>query len=148
MNYYFDDPQRVDELRKILNEWLGTPFRHACGMKKLGVDCIHMVKGVMAEIGIESPSVPKYSKDWYMNSSKDILLEGLTKVKRLELQEHGTTPQSGDIIIFRFGHIDSHIAIYCDGELYHSVVGVGAIKSSSRDPHFRHRIQKVFRVKA
>jgi len=147
MSYFFDDYEKVEALRKTLKEWLGTPFRHHAGVKGLGTDCLHMVKGVTEELGIRSPKIPKYPKDWHQHQHKDMMIEGLDSAKTLELQPD-INPRNGDVVVFKFGNVNSHVAIYCDGMLYHAVFASGVICSSYKDAYFQSRIRRVYRVKA
>jgi hypothetical protein len=32
--YYFEDIEKQKDLKKVLDEWLDTPFRHHCGLKE------------------------------------------------------------------------------------------------------------------
>lgn len=37
--------------------WLGTPFRHQSAMKGVACDCVGLIRGVAAEVGLFSPDV-------------------------------------------------------------------------------------------
>jgi len=147
MRYYFDDPERQKELKAVLESWLGTPFRHAAMVKKAGVDCIHFVKGALDETGVRTPKVPKYPKDWHIHQTENLMINGLNGAGCFELQPD-VNPKNGDIIVFHYGKVESHVAIFFEGNLYHALSGASVVKSDYKEQFLRSKVRKVYRVKA
>jgi hypothetical protein len=82
VKYYFEEIEKQKQLKKILDEWLNTPFRHHCGVKGLGCDCIHFVACVLDELGIlilTKKTIPDYPKDWHLHNTRELLEEGIIK---------------------------------------------------------------------
>ena len=78
--WYFEPIERQLKLKASIDSWIGTPFRHRCGVKGLqgGVDCIHFVAEVFKEVGlIDHYEVPKYAKDWHLHKTGERLLLGV-----------------------------------------------------------------------
>lgn len=42
--------------------WIGTPWHHHACVKGVGVDCVHLIVGVLDELGIPRPDIPPYDR--------------------------------------------------------------------------------------
>jgi len=129
MKYYFEDTNKQKELKVILDEWLGTPFRHRCAVKGEGADCIHFVAAVLDELGIldfNLVKIPDYAPDWHLHNTREMLLENVKKHLNVEVVPIGNN-KNGDIILSHFGKAASHSSIYFDDHLYHALNGVGVV---------------------
>ena len=145
MKYFFEPIERQQKLRQILQSWLGTPYRHWAGIKGLGADCIHFVARVLEEMGLGPFSIPRYPKDWHLNRSDELLLEGI--LRHLRVEDVGfESPENGDIILFRFGKAASHSAIYCDGRIYQAVTDIGVERTDWHDRMWHKRKAYGFRI--
>lgn len=148
MANYFDDPEKQQELQRILDTWIGTPYRHHCGVKGLGADCIHFVARVFEELGVlkwRKGIVPDYPRDWHMHNTRELLMERLLKefnVVAVDLNN----PMNGDILLSHYGKAASHAAIYCGGYVYQSVENIGVCKIHFSDQKFRQQMKYAFRV--
>lgn len=146
---FFRTPERVQALSKELSAWEGTPFRHRCGVKGLGVDCIHMVCHVLINLGAVPANimrhVPGYPRDWHLHKRNTLLQDMIEKhldVRQVPIAEM----KDGDIVIYRFGRSNSHAAIYCGGKIYQAVEGSGVTRSSASDKQWNKRIRRVYRL--
>lgn len=151
MIYYFEDPEKQRALERILEEWVGTPFRHHCGVKGRGVDCIHFGVRVLEETGavpVRSWGIPKYVKDWHLHNAKELLYEGLCASGRFIELPMDTEKMNGDVILYKFGRVTSHLAIYCNGHVYNSVTNLGVLKMNIQDQGILARPTHLMRVKA
>jgi cell wall-associated NlpC family hydrolase len=150
MGYYFDDPAKRVELKRILDEWLGTPYRHHCGVKGLGCDCIHFVARVFEEMGVlkwRKNLIPDYPRDWHLHNTRERLLERL--VKELPVTEVDLAmPTDGDIILSHYGQAASHAAIYFGGRVSQSVDTIGVVRISFSDKIFRRQMKYAYRLTA
>ena len=147
---YFDDPAKQLELKRILGEWLGTPFRHHCGVKGLGCDCIHFVARVFEEMGRlkwRKNLIPDYPKDWHLHNTRELLLERL--IKELPVVPADlAAPMNGDILLSHYGQAASHAAIYFDGHVYQAVNDIGVCRICFSDSVFRRQMKFAYRLTA
>jgi len=147
---YFESMDNLNRLRQVLDEWIGTPFRHACGVKGRGTDCIHFVLRIMEETGAVPPGAIKvkpYAKDWHLHNSQELLVEGIRTSRRCtELPCNQSLYRDGDIILFRFGRVSSHAAIYCNGSVYNSINGIGVVRLHFKDSSILEIPTHLFRV--
>ena len=129
MKYYFETEERQKQLGKIINSWLGTPFRHRCAVKGMGADCLGFVVGVLKELGIlrQDFIVPEYAPDWPLHKSNELLLSGMKKTLNIEIVKLEDI-MNGDLCLYRFGKASSHIGIYYDNYLYHSITELSVMK--------------------
>ena len=146
--YYFEGIEEQNKLKTILDEWLNTPFRHHCGVKGLGCDCIHFVACVLDELGIlilTKKTIPDYPKDWHLHNTRELLEEGIIKnlnVEKISL----SNPVNGDLICSHFGTAASHAGIYFDGYIYQALNGIGVRKINFNDKKFRKRMRFAYRI--
>lgn len=146
--FYFEDKGRQDRLKEILESWVGTPYRHHCGVrgKAGGTDCIQFVGRVMEEMGVlKNPKFPWYPFDWHLHRKEERLLEGILKALPV-VEVDKDAPMNGDIFLFRFGHVSSHAAVWFDGHYYKAVVGTGVIKTHWKDPQWFKRRSHCLRI--
>jgi cell wall-associated NlpC family hydrolase len=114
----------ADRLKKILNSYLGTPYRWG-GMTRAGVDCSGLVGLVFRELnGVALP-----------RSAGDLMNIG-SAVETADLR-------SGDLVFFRwgfFGRVD-HVGIYTgEGNFVHASSSHGVIESSLNDAYYRSHL--------
>ncbi len=90
--------------------WLDTPFHHQARLKGVGVDCINLLAGVFAAVGLVPDVVlPAYAPDWHMHNDEQRFLAGLSQyADPLPLGEPGLP---GDVVMFRYGRHAAHGAI-------------------------------------
>ena len=150
MANYFADSEKQQELKRILDSWIGTPFRHHCGVKGLGCDCIHFVARVFEEIGIlrwRKGLIPDYPRDWHLHNTRELLLESLINESNV-IAADLDNPMNGDILLSHYGQAASHAGIYYGGYVYQAVDNVGVCKIVFSDRTFRRQMKYAFRVSA
>jgi len=121
-------PMSIPEFIRVLDSWLGTPFRHWASVKNRGADCVGFVIGVLIEARWIAPGrirIPHYPADWHLHSEKSLILEALRAAP-----EFAEVPldnlKTGDLVLFQFGKSASHIGFYIGGDyplIYHEVYG-------------------------
>ncbi len=145
---FFSDIDKQKDLKKILDEWLDTPFRHHCSIKGLGCDCIHFVACVLDELKIlilTKKTIPDYPRDWHLHNTRELLEEGIIKnlnVEKINL----SNPVNGDIICSHFGKAASHAGIYFDGYVYQALNDIGVRKINFNDKKFKKRMKFAYRI--
>lgn len=145
--YLFDDQENQKRLKEELEGWVGTPFRHWCGVKGEGCDCIHLVQRVLRQFGKGPLTVQHYTPDWHLHNTMELLFEGIAKtvdIERVSLEDLRT----GDIVLFKYGKTMSHCAWFVDGYLYHALYGSRVVKTTWRDKMWNKRARLAMRVKA
>jgi cell wall-associated NlpC family hydrolase len=102
--------QMEHERQAVVNEameWNGTPFHHGQKLKGVGVDCALLLAAVYSSVGlIEVPKVERYAANWFMHEKRERLEEVLQRYC-----QPTDTPQTGDIVTFRYGRSNSHAGI-------------------------------------
>lgn len=145
MNYFFNPKEKQDQLEKILYEWKGTPWRHWCGVKHLGTDCIHFLVRVLEELDFGPFTIPIYPRDWNLHHSGEDLLEHIkTQLNCIEVDM--ATPINGDIILFWFGKMSSHVGFYFDEHLFQAVTNIGVIRTHWMDQMWHKRKRYALRI--
>ena len=146
VTYYFEDLDKQKKLKGILDEWFGTPFRHHCGVKGLGCDCIHFAVRVCEELGLlVNVVIPEYPKDWHLHNTRELLEEGIIKnlnAEKIDL----SNPANGDLICSHFGKAASHAGIYFDGYVYQALNNIGIRRINFSDRKFKKRMQFAYRI--
>ena len=150
MKYYFENLEKQKQLKKILDEWIGTPFRHHCGVKGLGCDCIHFVGRVLEEVGLLSwkkDLIADYPSDWHLHNTRELLKEAIER--ELNVEEVGFDNLiNGDIILSHYGQASSHAAIYFDEHIYQAINDIGVCKTHISDRVFRRQMKFAYRILA
>ena len=148
-NWFFNKKENQEKLKKEVEEWVGTPFRHYAGVKKAGADCIHFAMKVYEAIGaIKDPmrGVKYYGHDWCHHTPEQKLRNGL--VVRPEFVEVGFGKEMiGDLVLYQFGRAASHCGIYIDGNVYQSINLVGVHRVLYKDTLWAKRRRFCFRIK-
>lgn len=140
MKWFFEDEDKIKILQSELDSWIRTPYRHMCGVKGLGCDCIHFVVRVFEnpELGVVSYGrvrVPKYNRDWHLHHTDELLYNALRSHPKLEEIYLGGYME-GDILLHKFGRAMSHSAIYSRGKIFHSMDKIGVTTADIDDPRF------------
>jgi len=154
---FFFSSSAQENLRRILVEWEGTPYRHHCGVKQGGADCIQFVGRVMQEAGaLEHYDFPEYPPDWHLHQTEERLLNGMLDLVRqgIAIAVDPDAPENGDVLLFGFGRkisrdsderVAAHSAIYLDGQLWQAVSGIGVLRTQYRDGQWYPRRRFAFR---
>lgn len=146
--YYFEKVENRKELERILERWLDTPFRHHCGVKDLGCDCVHFTACVFEELGVLKSCknlIPDYPRDWHLHNTRELLAEGIER--ELNVEKVGLTNlMDGDIVLSHYGKAASHSAIYFERLLYQALDRIGVCKINFSDRFFRKQMRFAYRL--
>ncbi len=134
--------------------WVGTPYIHQASRKKIGTDCLGLLRGIWRElIGPEPDTFRAYSPDWAETGGGEALLHGLERhLQRLDSE----VAKPGDILLFRM--LDrgpaKHLAILAtggvsepSGTIIHAYSGLSVCETCLSFPWIR-RIAGAFRLPA
>lgn len=147
MRDLFDNKEKQNKLKIILDSWEDTPFKHHCGVKNKGCDCIHFVARVFEELGLLTLNkVPDYPRDWHLHNTRELLSEAVIKYLSVE-KVNLNNLKNGDIILSHYGKASSHAAIYFDGYVYQSIINIGVCKINFEDRKFKKRMKFAYRIK-
>ncbi|MGR3485918.1 MAG: NlpC/P60 family protein [Paracoccaceae bacterium] len=91
--------------------WIGTPYRHGASVRGAGADCLGLIRGVWAQLGLPPmPPVPPYTPDWSEHDRR----ERLWDAARAHLTPRPLDdPRPGDVLLMRMapGAVAKHLAI-------------------------------------
>jgi cell wall-associated NlpC family hydrolase len=147
MKYFFEDPGQQKKLKAVLESWLNTPWRHKCGIKGLGCDCIHFGIRVYEQMGLvkwRDDLVPDYPQDWHLHNTRELLKEAIEREVQGEWVDKND-PMNGDVILTHYGKASSHAGIFFDGYVYQSITGIGVRKVRYKIKVFGGEIKYAFR---
>ena len=110
------------EREKVVREaltWLGTPYRICADVKGSGVDCGMLLVRVFVDTGICAPFDPRpYPEQWHLHQVAERYMGIVTHFAH----EVEPPPQRdllpGDLILFKYGKVFSHGAIFIGGPKY------------------------------
>ena len=145
MIFYFDDPNNVDKLVQALKDWHGTPWMFNARVKGQGADCSNYVAGVLIDCGARGKIIVPPHPNWYFIHKEDNrLLDGIIN---LGVEENNSSPNDGDLIMFKVGKSIAHIGIYYNKHIYHSLYKLGTSIISWNSRPWQRRKRFVFRLK-
>ena len=148
MKYYFEDEKKQKQLLAVLNEWIGTKYRHRASVKGMGCDCIGLPIGVLTEMGLlnlRKKDILEYAPDYHMHNTRSMLVESIIKhLKVVEITDGSF--MNGDILCFKFGKAAAHAGFWFNDYLYESVDKIGVIKTHFPNSQWKERLQHTFRM--
>lgn len=134
------------EIVAVTRAWIGTPYHHQASLKRVGADCLGLVRGVWRELyGRDAETPPAYSADWAQASKRETLLAAARRhLKPVAVLDE---MQPGDVLVFRF-RADlpaKHTGILVSpSAMVHAAEG-GPAAEVPLTPWWRRRIAGVFR---
>jgi NlpC/P60 family putative phage cell wall peptidase len=125
--------------------WIGTPYQHQASLKRVGCDCLGLVRGVWrAVIGAEPERAPPYAPDWAEAGSGEPLADAaarhLVAIDRNAFHE-------GDIVLFRWraNLAAKHAAIVTAQDMMVHAHDGAAVAEVALAPWWRRRLAYAFR---
>lgn len=119
---------REDVVREAL-AWAGTKFHDCAHVKGAGADCLGLLIGVCAAVGLIQDFEPDaYSPQWFQHHDEPRFLNGLAKYcRRVEVA------LPGDFEMFNLGRHAAHSAIIIDANsMVHAYKPAGRVILDSR----------------
>lgn len=135
--------QTRQHIIRVAMEWMGTPYHHHARIKGVGVDCVQFLVAVFEECQLVSVVVDGYAQDWHLHRSEEKYLDGIQQYAK-----ETTTPEPGDIAVFRFGRCVSHAGILLPdiSTVIHSFSGSGVIISALDGQELGGRLHSFWKV--
>ena len=139
-----------EEIVTEARSWIGTPWKHAQALKGVGCDCIGLVGGVAANVGI--------TDDWYTDASRAFKGYGrMPEAAKIAAGcERWMTPvafhalQLGDILVMRFEKEAQHFGILSQLHpryMIHAYAQARRVGENRIDEAWSQRIIAVYRFK-
>lgn len=100
-----------DDVVRAARGWIGTPYHHQASLRRVGADCLGLVRGVWRELyGCEAETAPAYTRDWAEASGRETMIEA---ARRHFAEVARVDARAGDVVIFRLrpGAVAKHAAI-------------------------------------
>ena len=126
--------------------WLGTPFHHQAAVRQVGCDCIGLIRGVTAELGLSQGTVGDACYQGYSHVPDPRLLlrglgENLTRVR-------GGLAKAlpGDILLFRIDKDPQHLALKTDAGMIHGYARKLRVVEHGIDDTWRARFVSAWRL--
>lgn len=122
--------------------WQGTPFHHQAALKGVGADCIGLVRGSLAALGIEARGVPSnYSR----GPDAAALLAAVESSDQLG-EIAPVSVRAGDLLLFRVKRDPRHFGLLVDDETFvHADVSFGIVRVPFSDS-WRARLMRAWRL--
>lgn len=128
--------------------WIGTPYVHQASVRRVGCDCLGLLRGVWRELnGAEPERTPDYTPDWGEPDGSERLLEAAARnLGEVRLKE----ARPGDVFVFRMRRtaVAKHVGILsadAPGAFIHAYSGKGVVESPL-SAAWASRIAAVFRL--
>jgi cell wall-associated NlpC family hydrolase len=108
-----------NEIVSEARSWIGTPYHHLGSIKSVGVDCAMLLVEVYKTVGLIPSNVdPRpYAPEWHLHRDEEAFLAWLK-----DFADEVDTPESGDMVVWKFGRAYSHggIVVGDSGEIVHA----------------------------
>ena len=131
---------------EVARSWIGTPYRHQASTKRIGCDCLGLIRGVWAEVlGAFPCSVPNYSADWSEANGDEALLAAATAYLRIKPLSAAAV---GDVVLFRMqtGAVAKHLgvvtAVGATPKFVHAYSGHGVCENHLTGPWARRIVAR------
>lgn len=143
------DPNKInkpiaEQVLRIAQDWLGTPYRHGASNLQIGCDCLGLIRGIWRTLyGAEPENAGTYSRDWAELCRQDPLIEAAQRHMRAKPLAQALP---SDLLIFRWrdGMAAKHLGILApDNRFIHAYEG-HKVAYSALVPQWRRRIAAVF----
>ena len=134
----------AEDVVRVAQAWLGTPYHHQASVKGAGADCLGLVRGVWRDLyGHDAEAPPAYSRDWAEAQGRETMLEA---ARRHLYEIAPSQARAGDVLIFRLRALTvaKHAAIIAsETTMIHAMEG-GPAAEVALSPWWRRRIAGAF----
>lgn len=125
--------------------WIGTPYVHAAAARGAGCDCLGLIRGLRAELGLPGPArLPPYPPGWGLRGTGEDLRAGLAAW----MAETGEPLAPGQVLLFRLrpgapaGHLGLLTQAGADPAFVHAYDRHGVVESPLAAPWARRIVAR------
>jgi cell wall-associated NlpC family hydrolase len=147
MQPYFNSVEKILQLDTEARSWLGTPFAPKAMVKGAGVDCVHLVAGILLAVGALKEFTPgNYSLDegnhlkeskvigWFANHHDFSLIDNPPFV-------------TGDVLCFNLALVGHHVGLIIgDGHIIHALPKRQVMLADPRESFYTRHIVATYRL--
>jgi NlpC/P60 family putative phage cell wall peptidase len=125
--------------------WIGTPYHHQASLKRVGCDCLGLVRGIWREIyGMEPETPPPYTRDWAEISGHETLRDAAARHMK-PVAPDALLP--GDLLLFAM--VENAPAKHCailvsESRMVHAIE-THPVAEVSFAPFYRAKLKFAFR---
>lgn len=137
-----------EEIIACARGWIGTPFHHQGRRKSVGVDCLGLLTGIAAELGLRDMKgalLSAHDRADYPFEAKHNDLQA--RLGELLTRKTGK-PMPGDVALIRLDRIPRHVAVvsdYVNGlGLIHAYAQAGKVVEHALDSWWQKRVVGVY----
>lgn len=120
-------------------EYIGTPFHHQGRQKGVGIDCAGLVWCVARDLGIPLTDRQGYGRTPYRGLLQQALDSELERIEK---------PEPGCVLLMKFAHEPSHVAICTGKTLIHAYERVGQCIEHDYDKTWQRLTVAAYRFKS
>ncbi len=129
---------KSNNIIRIAEEWIGTPFHQQGRQKQVGCDCVGLILGIAKEIGTTSLTKKLWDKcDIYTYNAltdSQLLLDLIPKY----FNESKTSPKPGDILLIQITESQYHLSIQSNNNrIIHACSSLGRVISHKIIPTWK-----------
>jgi cell wall-associated NlpC family hydrolase len=127
----------TEQILTAARSWLGTKFHHQGRKKGVGVDCIGLIVGVAAELGLQPPDRLDYARQ---PDESDLQIALATNLQRGRLQV-------GSVALFSIDGRAQHVGIITDYQglgVIHAYIQARKVVEHVLDDEWKKRIISTF----
>ncbi len=131
----------VDRFVASIESHIDEPYQHQ-GRGPGGFDCIGLVIAALHEQGIACAAPADYQR----RPTGDSLIRGIEASGLFSLRAQGTTPQAGDVLVFKIVENPQHVGVALDGGRFvHATWTGGKVRLAHLGSYWRTRLVKIYR---
>lgn len=154
MEWFFGNAINQSGLLAALKRWEGTPFIQGQSAPGVGVDCIHFVREVYRDCGVDvsAANIPRYSLAWGIHQSQSQIIDWLLAEpaarRRFAVLDPLDDWLAGDLIAIQLSSAAHHVAIVSPdlNDLWHVVVPGGVTRAAAKVMR-THKLKALFRLR-
>jgi len=141
----------IERFLEEVESWKGTPFRHLGEQKGIGVDCVHLIRGMLINLdypGLADLPMPRYPRDYTAEDAGTRLVDEIERM----LSGRWVDPrdaQLGDLLVFRIHQSQWHVGIHIGNNRFvHVYEDNEAHETSLLDKFWKRKLAKCFVIEA
>jgi len=148
MKPFFKNLDRIRQLQREAESWIGTPFVPFQGIKRGGCDCVHLVYQLASASGFPHElKPPRYTLDATSHRDDSMLDDYLAAIPGCVRLAEVTPLITGDLVTFVMGRAPHHLAMMVKPPVFiHSMRGLGTAYGQINDPTYAKRMSAAYRL--